>query len=52
MNRSPLTGDQAYDHVEACRFTGPVWSQQADDLAAVDREADVLYDPARAIGFG
>jgi hypothetical protein len=38
--------DQADDHVEAGGLAGAVRAEQADDLAAVDRQADIAHDLA------
>ena len=44
--------DQPDDHIEAGGFAGTVRTEQADDLAAVDRQADVAYHLAAFIGLG
>jgi hypothetical protein len=44
--------DQADDHVEAGGLAGAVGAEQADDLAAVDRQADVTHDLAAFVALG
>jgi hypothetical protein len=43
---------QADDHVEAGGLAGAVRAEQADDLAAVDRQADVAHDLAALVALG
>jgi len=44
--------DQADDHIETGGLAGTVGAKQADDLAAVDRQADVAHDLTAFIGLG
>ncbi len=44
--------DQADDHVETGGLAGTVRAEQSDDLAAVDRQADITYDLAPLVAFG
>src|SRR5690606_14604491 len=44
--------DQADDHVETGGLAGAVGAEQADYLAAVDRQGDILHDLAGLIGLG
>src|SRR5690606_12440643 len=44
--------DQADDHVEAGGLAGAVGAEQANDLAAVDRQADVTYDLPPLVALG
>jgi hypothetical protein len=44
--------DQADDHVEAGGLAGAVGAEQADDLAAVDGQADVAHDLAALVALG
>lgn len=44
--------DQADNHVETGGLAGTVGAKQADDLAAVDRQADVAHDLTAFIGLG
>ena len=43
--------DEASDHVEGGGFTGTVWSEEADDFAGVDAQADFIDDLPTAIRF-
>ncbi|MNS71668.1 hypothetical protein D3C72_1050450 [compost metagenome] len=43
---------QADDHVEAGGLAGAVRAKQADDLAAVDGQADVTHDLAALVALG
>lgn len=50
---TPLIGtDQADDHVETGGLACAVGTEQADDLAALDGEADVADDLAALVAFG
>uniref|UniRef100_A0A1I7Y9Y7 RNA polymerase beta subunit n=1 Tax=Steinernema glaseri TaxID=37863 RepID=A0A1I7Y9Y7_9BILA len=43
---------QADDHVEAGGLAGAVGAEQADDLAAVDGQADITHDLPAFVGLG
>ena len=51
MDRAAVTLHQSRDHVEAGGLAGAVGSEQADDLAAANREAHVVYDGAGIVAF-
>ncbi len=44
--------NQADDHVETGGLAGTVGAEQADDLAAVNRQADIAHDLTAFIGLG
>jgi len=52
LDRAGVGRDQAGDHVEAGRLARAVRPQQAHDLAALQRQADVAHHGAAVIGLG
>ena len=52
LDGAAVRRDQAGDHVEAGRLAGAVGTQQADHLAALERQADGAHDGALVEALG
>jgi hypothetical protein len=52
QNPSAIRFDKADEHVEAGGFAGAVGSEQTNDLALLNPQADGLHHGAATVGFG
>ena len=50
-NFPAIRRDQPHDHVERSGFARPVRPEQADHLAAAQRQRNIVDDRARTISF-
>src|SRR5688572_28639949 len=51
MNAPFVAAHEPDDHVESRRFAGTIWTEQPNDLAALDGQAQVLDDLTSSVAL-